>query len=465
MSTPQQPPQPTNVGVTMGMSQNNESNIRSESNKYNEGTRSKQLIHEEYNSGRNLAPILDRIKAGNARDLSEEPKHAGQPVIILASGPSLDDAMPLLHQWEGGVICTPSHALSLMRWGCEPTHIVALDPFESWTHLEGVDWSKTRTKLITHPGVWPDLIEHWPNEMLLYRQDLAKPDSYYATTQRHMYSERVGGRERADFNILIRTMITVFACSPPCQLYAADRLGYGVPFLVGADFGWNIGGKDRFTEYTIKQPERTIATGNAAPITIEPQWEAHEHWLAPVSPDAREQDHWVTANNGMVTTTIHLFYKKNVISAWRLYGKTIVNTSRAGIITEMPTMDIADVIKHQGKCKLWSPRKVKQVAEQYLASVGAYVLEVKTGKGCNFVESKNPEVDLHGFMVKMNRQYSCSTCGIQAEANDANEHEGDECPQCKQGKLTHKHLFDIGENMKKIRRLMPLADVTKTDAK
>ena len=37
-----------------------------------------------------------------------------------------------------------------MYYGIAPTYILILDPFEQWSDLSGIDWTKTNTKLITH---------------------------------------------------------------------------------------------------------------------------------------------------------------------------------------------------------------------------------------------------------------------------------------------------------------------------
>ena len=436
---------------------NNESTIRSESQKYNAGTKSKQMIHEEYNSSRNLLPILQAIEEGRARDLNDEPKHTGEPAVIIGSGPSLDEALPLLAQWKYGIVCSPSHALTLMYHGIEPTHILALDPFESWAYIDGVDWSKTRTKLILNPGVWPDLVENWPNEMLLYRQNLGRADSYYATTQRHMYSTREGYRHKAEFKLHIRTEITVFACTPPAQLYAADRMGYEKQFLVGCDFAFTQE-KDRFTNYTVKFPERTVKPGNSEPFTVPIEWEEHVHPYTGQDWGERQQEQLIMTNNGLPTTQILLYYKKNMISAWRLYGKTIWVVGK-GAIVEMPRISIQKLIADQDR--LPAPRSEewnKKTAERYLAGIGAYVLVSEPNEQGNrahsFIESGDPEVQIHQFMVKNNRLYICPVCGAGIEGHDDTDHTGMTCPACGGPPIFRKAFYDIGANMARIRNLL-----------
>ena len=441
--------------VEMGNDMNTESSIRSQSNGYNASTEQKQLPHEIYNSAVNLPVIRRLIAEGRARDVNDEPKAGGVPFFVIGSGPSLDTAIPHLKDWRGGIICSPSHALTLMHSGIEPTHIMALDPFECWDEVKGVDWSKTRTKLVTHPGVWPDLIEKWPNDMLLYRQNSGRPDSYYATTQKLMYADREGDRNKSVFTMLIRTEVTIFSCSPPLQLFVGDRMGYGTAFLAGLDFGFHSG-KNRFTSYTVSQEEKNMELGNTPPVVIPAEWEKHVHPYVRPPKDAPDQP--ITCNNGSVTDTILLYYKKNFISAWRLHGKAVYTTDRhdLGTITEIPYMSIHKVVTTQGRKATKRPEKwVHKQADRYLASIGCFVVQTAEEKpGYNFIESQNPEIELNDFMVKMKRKLTCKVCGIEAVPNDNQDHVGDECPNCKQGKLERLHDVDVGANMNRIRDLI-----------
>ena len=442
--------------VSMGhRDMNNETTLRTEKTErsnaglYNAGTMQKQLIHEVYNATYNHRYIVDRYASGKARDLNEEPKaKPGTPVVIIGSGPSLDHSIKFLRQWRGGIVCSTSHALTLMYYGIEPTHIVALDPFSEWSEIEGVDWSKTRTKLVLHPGVWPELVEKWPGEMILYRQNNGRPDSFYATTQRDMYTRRTGGRNQAEFKILIRTEVTLFACSPPAQLFIADKLGYGTAVLCGIDFSYHSG-LERFTSYTVRTPARYAQPGNAGSIELPAEWERHDHPL--VVPEDRKAQ-YITTNNGQLTEAIHLFYKKNFMSAWRLSAKNVWSTD-TGAVTEVPFMPIERAIIKQGKLPTKSREWIIRESERYLATVDAWVVSDTNG-GYHFVESANPEVEIANFIKQLQTVYLCNSCGVVVKSEDGAEHAGDECPQCKAKGLTHRHEVSLEGNMKRIRKLM-----------
>lgn len=487
---------------------NVESQIRTDSRGYNAGTKSKQMVHEVINSAMNYHTIATAIETGRAINIAEYPKaplmeKEKPPAFIIGSGASLDKSIRHLKDWKGGIFCTTSHALSLIRYGIQPTHLVALDPFCTYDEIAGIDWSKTRTKLITHPGVWPSLVQKWPNELILYMQNVGDPNSFYATYQKQMYMTREYSEDKSlrdpVFKYMISTDYAMFACSPPLQLFVADTLGYGNIFLAGVDFAYTYG-KERFTDWTVKE---SVKESN--PLGIDPDknnydeqlwdamWEEHDHPLTPV-PKERGP---IMSNNGIPSERIHLYYKKNFMSAWRLCQKTIYTTDH-GAITEIPFADITKVIKKRGlnfpQLKEWF---IKKTTDKYLASIGCYVVESKEGK--SFVESEKPLEEIYAFVINLFQQYKCDTCrnaiGIKdvppfydpmkktldymitaskddptkyAEAivplsksikevesnNTIIDHEGQLCPVCGKGKLLHTAHIDINDNMNRIKLLL-----------
>lgn len=412
------------------------------SEEYNKGTIQTQLIHEEVNTAANWHTIVEAIKSGRARDIDDEPK-TDQPCFILGSGPSLDDSIKYLKEWKGGIICTTSHALTLMYYGIEPTHILVLDPFCIQEEIAGIDWSKTRTKLIIHPSVHPSIVENWPNEMLLYIQNSGKPNSFYQNTQKRMYTHREGDLRNPTFHFYIRTEIAIFACSPPMQMFVADKLGYKALFLAGCDFGYHTD-KDRFTDFTIVKPGYFAPVGNSNDVWVEPIWEEHRH-------DYKPHPGIKISNNGLPTEEIHLYYKKNFLSAWRLCLHQVYSTDH-GAMPEVPYADIKKVIKKQG---LEFPKQSKQfiskIVERYLASVNAFVVEAETG--VVFVESNNYKQELMDFMMNLRRTYQCPSCKVMVKAEDKKDHFGERCPNCKNDNLGYATKIDIDYNMKKFERL------------
>jgi DNA-directed RNA polymerase subunit RPC12/RpoP len=259
-----------------------------------------------------------------------------------------------------------------------------------------------------------------------------------------MYSDRVcqdAGLRNAAFHPQIKTEVTLFACSPPGQLFVAKVLGYTNIFLTGVDFGYTHG-KDRFTNWTIEGG----------------QWMEHPHPFDDLPQDVR--DRMLMSTNGIPMDTVHAFYKKNMISAWRL-GMQDVWTTGQSTITEMPYRDIAHVIRKQGQhIKGFSQKQIADASETYLASVGAFVVQSKNGY--TFIESTNPLVELPDYMSKMNRVYHCTACNADMQGKDDTSQAGTECPVCHQKTVDYKSYCDLEANMERIRGRLKAAEKLKS---
>ncbi len=101
-----------------------EKDLRTQSNDYNAATAVTMGYQEIRNSAENWQNIMHLFRTGRAKDLNEEVKQRGTPVILTGSGPSLDDTIEKLKNWKGGIICHYSQALTLMYHGIVPDYIV-----------------------------------------------------------------------------------------------------------------------------------------------------------------------------------------------------------------------------------------------------------------------------------------------------------------------------------------------------
>lgn len=416
----------------------NEKSIKTRSDQYNAVTNKTQGYQEIYNSAANWHVIQGYLKAGKAKDLNAEAKKTG-PCIITGSGPTLDDHIHKLVNWKGGIICHYSQAVSLMRFGVEPDYIVALDAICNWEGLQCIDWAKTKTKLVSHPGMWPSLIENWPNEILLYRENIGKKDGFTKHTQNVMFCERHGTLEEAlaskiRFEPQIKTEITMFACTPPCQLIVAQILGYKMCFLVGLDFAYP-GDKYRFSDWVY---EGDMWTQRAYPIDKDKEY--------------------VLTNNNVKTEPLHLFYKKNFISAWRLSLMQCYNIPGGGV-TEIPEANIDKVIKTTGRAYKPIPGElIIKKSERYLATIGCFVIDYDKGHG--FVEADDLKT-LENYMVYQNRIYVCDSCEAEALANVEKDHTGQPCQKCGVGKMVRVNRIDVEKNIKRLKALIDYAEAVK----
>jgi len=410
-----------------------ETELRLNSSEYNSATSKTMGNHEIWNTAANWQTIMQMFKTGRAKDIKEEPKKNKEPCIIPGSGPSLDNTIDMLKDWDGGILCHYSQAVSLVAKGVEPDYIMALDALCNWEGIKDVDWSKTKTKLISHPGMYPSLIENWPNEILFYRQNFGKRNSFQGKHQRVMYSEHLETLEEAlagniKLKTLIQTEITMFACTPPAQLIAGEILGYGTLFLTGLDFAYT-NDKMRFTGFS----------------KVDGVWEGKAH------PIFEDTSNFFLTENGFFTEKLHLYYKKNFLSALRL---TLQNcwTTDIGAVTEIPYTPMDKVIESQGHgFKPVRREMFIRDLERYLASVGCYVINYKVG--CGFVESEHIE-QLVEYMNRQNRSYVCEGCGAEAVSNDGKDHTGFVCQKCKVGKMKVNNPIDVEKNRKRFQKLM-----------
>jgi hypothetical protein len=259
------------------------------------------------------------------------------------------------------------------------------------------------------------------------------------------------------FHYYIKTEITLFACSPPAQMFAASVLGYGTMFLAGVDFGFDAK-LSRFTNYTKKRDPQPISAikrifgYKEGDIGI---WEEHKHetppnYDGPPMDGNMHPDTIVLSNNGLLTQSVHVYYKKNFLSAWNLCGKTIYRMGH-GIMTEVPEVKVEDVMARQGYGYTTQPQAyIEEQSENYLATVGAFVLNTSAGK--LFIEAKDPENDLVAYMKGMRSRYVCDICGIHLTHPELDvDHSGDLCPRCQRGHTKHEIEVDIESNMARIR--------------
>lgn len=85
--------------------------------------------------------------------------YRGLPALILAAGPSLDEALPLLGELRERalVICVDTALRSALRAGVEPDYTLVVDP-QYWNarHLDRCE--APRSALVTEPAVWPSAL-------------------------------------------------------------------------------------------------------------------------------------------------------------------------------------------------------------------------------------------------------------------------------------------------------------------
>jgi hypothetical protein len=85
-----------------------------------------------------------------------EGRFSGLPALVLAAGPSLDEALPRLQELKERclLIAVDTSLRSLLREGIEPDFLVVVDPqYWNWRHLEGL--SSPSSLLVSESASWP----------------------------------------------------------------------------------------------------------------------------------------------------------------------------------------------------------------------------------------------------------------------------------------------------------------------
>ena len=388
--------------------------VRTIAGQFNEKTGERHYKNEVQFSFYNHGEIMEAFASGRAMDLVNVPKRKDRSVLIIGSGPTLDDALPLLKDWRGDVICSTSQATTLIAWGCEPDHIVALDPDSSPAELAADTWEGRKSILHIHPGVMPDLIKWWRGPLAVFRK-LQPQTPFYGNEQAIGYSPlgpiRDGRYWGNETTTAITGQVPMLACVLAAQISIAKHLGYKQQVLVGCDFSYP-GDRVRFTS-------RAWADG---------QWV--EHKPLPLEeysqqPGADVDPVYETELDGLKTTPVQTFYAHQTVIAWRLTECNIVNAFPQGMLRMFPSAPIEQIIRRGNKgVKGFNLKQLREVSEEHLARQNIYFLYV--GDGLMPHEFKDPLHEIPRMMPQLKRQL--------ASAGRADE-------------------LDVEENMKRIKRL------------
>lgn len=339
--------------------------VRSISDAYNQQTGKRHFDNEVRFSFYNHPVLVEAFESGRAVDLTALPKQKRKNVLIIGSGPTLHAALPLLKDWPGEIICSTSQATTLIAWGREPEHIVALDPDSGPEELAADTWEGRKSILHLHPGVSPDLVRWWKGPMALFRK-LQPQTGFYANEQRVGYGTlgpkregRYWGEEGTDY---IKGQVPMLANVVAAQISIAKHLGYAQQALVGCDFS--------FPEDV---PRFTSRTWDGA------QWV--DHPPGPLQDYTSSRDPAVeTEMDGLKSTPMQIFYAHQTVIAWRLTECNIVNTSHAGLLRMFPLVPIQTVIARGNKgVKGYTLQQIRAVTEEHLARQNIYFIYVGTG--------------------------------------------------------------------------------------
>ena len=372
---------------------------------YNLHTTRKHLFNEIHSSFENYSVMMNGFFSGRMFDLGDIPKVKNEPIILIGSGASLDDAWPDLKRWKGDIMVSTSQATTCLYHGIEPKYIMALDPDSNMEELAADTWEGRKTILIAHPGVNSDMFnqytfksvndkfarrengEFWKGRIALFRK-LEPQTPFYANTQKVAFSRfetkgtwEAGGRV-LNISALIKTEIPMMGCVLNCQLMAAGLLGYNPIYLVGADFGF-YQDRERFKAWHYKRE-----------VDQQTQQVKKEGWVADEvrsiagMGERPKFAEFMKTDSGITSAEIMMFYKRNFMNTVRLELLQVIVTTPSTLI-EFPFCPIKIVVDQDGvmggELKGISKGDIINVTEEYLARQITYLIHFK-GAGVQFTE-------------------------------------------------------------------------------
>jgi len=378
---------------------------RHSSGMFNENTAGRHYANEVQFSFHNHREIVNAFEEGRAVDLADLPKQKEKSVMIIGSGPTLDKALPFLKDWKGEIICSASQAATLIAWGRDPEHIVALDPDSSLAELRVDTWEGRNSILHLHPGVMPDLVRGWKGKLAFFRK-LQPQNTFYGIEQQTGYSPlgpfregRYWGNESKPY---IRSQVPMLACVLAAQICIAKQLGYRQQILVGTDFA-SIGDQLRFTSRSWD--------GSA--------WIEHK----PVSLEGyssqlgAENDPMIEIEiDGLKSSATKIFYAHQTVIAWRLTECDIINAFPEGFLRMFPSRPFEEIMRRGNKgVKGYNLKQIRAASEEHLAKQNIFFFNV--GDGIMPHEFKDPLHDIPKALADVKKILEAQGRGDQLDIN------------------------------------------------
>lgn len=297
----------------------------------------------------------DRIRC-----LEKAPRGAG-PILVCASGSSVNQVMPRIAEWPGAIMCSSTQASTLIYHGASPDYMVAIDPRIDERELHVPDWGKT--SLICHPSVHAGYIHHLlsatDNPIYMYR--LMEPTyDWYSHHLPWMYADH--DEKRGKVTQWFERALAPFLDSTSAEINLAHHLGYNPIYLAGVDYQG-----PRF--------DQTIWTGS--------EWE--EHPASRLDAAAPKEEQSETHQNMMsINGAHHLAYTSRgaMITAFQEIqrGARIYQLSKDSLVP-LPPAEWEEVLERGGidDQEEWHGAPAIHELEVHMAGWATYMVPLRSG--------------------------------------------------------------------------------------
>ncbi|MDD5547145.1 MAG: DUF115 domain-containing protein [Candidatus Omnitrophica bacterium] len=337
--------------------------------RYAQGALKREIINSFYNH----PLILHDFATGRGKNLT--PNSGMGPALIIGSGPTLDKCHDLIRGWKGGLFCSSSQAITMAALGKDNFNIAIVDvKTESDELLPLEEWEGRNCRIITHPGVDPEILQVWRGAKLYFRITVHNYP-FYTEIQPLAYP-------------MIPTTLYVYGCAVSCQITMAALMGYNPLFLCGCDFGFP-GEQDRFRSYS----------------KVDGKWLLSEPTKMKYVRHAK-----VTYRNGCPSDTFQSYYKQTFFNVWRLSLADVFRVGDEGGLYEVPSVTKEEVAQTGGdiiRDKYISNKDKIDICERYLLHYGTFTFEYPNNQ-VEFVVFEDEARDMPRYIQMCNNAFAQS---------------------------------------------------------
>jgi hypothetical protein len=392
---------------------------------YNEGIRNSWLPFWTKNAAENYAPIKGMFEKGNC-DVMAEGQDSTKPVLIIGSGPSLNDMEPYLKDWDGDIFVSSSQLAFFEAIGVKPSYCFIIDADPNMSYLVSDADTKDIT-LITHPNMDPEVLKAWEGPVRFFRMN-DPGDDWFGKYMPMMYEEFFsvvphdekveverdwqGGSGQFVGNRKVWPGIKCFVLNSGnvsnTMIALSQFMGPGRNvFLCGVDLGFPLdipldmenplvrSAQTNAIKAWNRRAQDLVTAAQTGKGLDETQYEAWKDiwktWRYRFHGYKRTKDGFEPSpdggitpqrllkegHNGVKTDQVSCFYKYSTLILWGMDAPHIYSCSR-GILDEIPYISPQDVVACQGdvadKYKLEAREKYK-IAQEYLRHRGIYIMK------------------------------------------------------------------------------------------
>ena len=403
---------------------------------YNKGIRDSWMPFWVKNAGENYAPIKELCKQEPC-DVSALGNNAEAPVLIIGSGPSLNDWEPYFKDWKGEIYVSSSHLAYFEALGVTPTYCFIIDADPNMSYLVAEAETKDIT-LITHPNMDPEVLKAWDGPVRFFRMN-DPGDDWFGSYMPMMYSEfgevelEAGALERdwgggsGEFKgkkkswVGVQCYVLNSGNVTNTMVALSQMLGAGRNlFLCGVDLGFPelahlVKEKAGINAWNERCRGIVLASQSGKEFDESKYEEWEEMWAGwryRFNGYKRTEDGFEPnpdtgipktrllkeGHNGIKTDQVSCFYKYSTLILYGMDAPNLYSCSR-GILDEVSYIAPTDVVACQGdvaESYKVLPAEKYRVAQKYLAYRGIYIMK---GQGW----SRKKAVTKHEFLQSKKR--------------------------------------------------------------